>query len=120
MAKPKSGGGIRGNKVVQKGVRSGAPKTRVVNVIAASQLGNKQGSHVTEKGDLPFRREPLYGASKSQVPSGNQVAAQTKAGPGGSRTVMRSGTQAQHGPAAGAPKPAGRDVWKDFPNPGSK
>jgi hypothetical protein len=47
---------------------------------------------------------------------GNAVATNVgKGGPGAGRTVMRSGSQSQHGPIVGPAPVIGRDIWKDFP-----
>jgi hypothetical protein len=40
-----------------------------------------------------------------QPPLGNEVAVTTQCGVGGSRTVMKTGSQSQHGPAAGTAAP---------------
>jgi hypothetical protein len=39
---------------------------------------------------------------------GNEVAANTVCGVGGSRTIYATGTQTTHGSVAGTPKPQGR------------
>jgi hypothetical protein len=39
------------------------PKSKGVNVTAVAQIGEMQGDHVMEKGDIPFKTEPLYAGS---------------------------------------------------------
>ena len=97
----RSGGGYFGNKAVTKPVRAGPPRTNVVSKVAVSRLGSMIGNHTTETGGLPYKAEPLYPATKSQVPAGNMVAASTVKGPGGSRTIYRTGSQARHGSTVG-------------------
>jgi hypothetical protein len=87
MAKAKSGGGIRGNKVRQVGVRTGPPRTDVVSVEAVSELGARTA----------FPKPDLIKGTAPQVRSGNDVAASTICGPGGSRTIYKSGFQALSG-----------------------
>jgi hypothetical protein len=48
----------------------------------------------------------MAGKASGQVPLGQTVAYSTVCGPGGSRTVMKSGGQGMHGaPAPGNPPP---------------
>src|SRR5262249_18283493 len=98
------------------------PRGRAANVKAVAQTGLAQGTHVTEKGDLPFKREPLHqGPSFQPVPLGNtQTLKGGGVGVGVGRDVHRSGSQEQWGAPAGGPKPAGRDIWADFPGKGGK
>jgi len=113
----KSGGGYTSNQVVRPGVRSGPPNTNLISPRGVSQYGyapgstlKKDGSYTTQNSALPVNQ-----GTARQVPSGNAVAASTVAGPGGSRTVYRSGTQATHGPAAGPAPVQGRDIFREFP-----
>jgi hypothetical protein len=55
-----------------------------------------------------------FTAAPPSVALGNSVAASTVCGPGGSRSVMPSGGQGQHGPVAGKPAPQGRDILGSF------
>ena len=78
------------------------------------QIGTALGTHATEASDgvgtKHFERM-LNGMTPPSVELGNARAVSTKCGPGGSRTVMRSGAQGMHGPAApGNPSRATTDV----------
>jgi hypothetical protein len=90
MAKIRSGGGITSNKFVQPGIRTGSP-SRGSSPAAADQIG----------ASTAFKKEnvevgPAY---HSGVKLGNEKALDIgKGGPGAGRTVMRSGSQGQHGP----------------------
>jgi len=119
QGRARSGGGLTSNKLknVRQGTRE-APKVRAANVKAVAEQGAMRGNHATDTGDFPFKREPLYqGASFQPVALGNTLTTNVgKGGPGAGRTLYgQSGTVKQYGEAAGAPKPAGRDVWADFP-----
>jgi len=63
-------------------------------------LGNMQGSHVTRGEESNYRGEPLYGGRTLPTKFGNEVAANTVCGVGGSRTVYSSGSQSGSQPAA--------------------
>jgi hypothetical protein len=110
------GGGYKSTQHVEKPVRTGVGN-RGVSVGRVGQLGQMQGNHVTADGgkSTNYRGEgPIHqGAAFRPVEMGNAVAASTKCGPGGSRTIYKTGSQDQHG-SGGAPKPAGRDILGDF------
>jgi hypothetical protein len=76
------------------------------------------GNHSTESARiLRNPADPLYGGrgpAGSGQRLGNEVAATTVCGPGGSRQVLRSSTQGTHGPVAGTPKPQGREILGEF------
>jgi hypothetical protein len=113
MAKARSGGGITGNKVVQKR-ESTREKTsaRGVNVSGVSGLGKMRGNSVTERGPLPFKKEGLYGGpAPIAVPLGNTKTVDPKPGPGAGRTIHRSGSQNQWG----APRGGEADTAPDVP-----
>jgi hypothetical protein len=118
------GGGINSNKAREVGMRNGAPaKTQRTQGVA--QIGQSLGNHATDSGKkLGKSIEPVRGSvipGLGTVPLGNAVAASTVCGPGGSRTVMRSGYQGQHGPAnPGLPGPAPRELFPGFPGNPSK
>jgi hypothetical protein len=112
--KAKSGGGIRSSKVVQ--VREGtrvATSARGVNPSGVSGLGKMRGNSVTERGPLPFKKEPLYGGQGPiAVPLGNTLTTNVgKGGPGAGRTVHRSGSQGMHG----APRRGEASTSPDLP-----
>jgi hypothetical protein len=99
MANHRAGGGIQSNKTVSKPVRVGAPAQGVTSGYAG-QVGTALGDHVMRKGEaVKGAAAPMYGAAPHKSALGNEVAASTVCRPGGSRTVHRSGSQAQHGPA---------------------
>jgi hypothetical protein len=112
MAKVKSGGGF--NKRVEVGVRAGPPQTNVINKSAVAHLGNKVGSHITEGGDILRKKEPLVKGTASQVRSGNDVAASTVCGVGGSRTIYRTGSQGTHGNVNPGSSPPRTDILSGY------
>jgi hypothetical protein len=116
MASHRSGhrpaGGIASKVNVQPRVRTGtgSHSTRPAGV---AQIGAMQGDHVTNRaGSTGYRGERLHNPSKNfqPVPFGNQVAATTVCGVGGSRTTSHCGSQGTHGPVAGTPRGPGRGI----------
>jgi hypothetical protein len=104
------GGGIASRQRMEKPVKVGAGATEM-RPAGVSQIVSSMGNRATNQGrTLPGAVEKVRGSALPaglSVPLGNQVAAQTKAGPGGSRTVLRSGQQGTHGPVnPGLPRPA--------------
>src|SRR5262245_7959248 len=87
-----TGGGTMGNKNVNVGVRTGQPY-KATSPAAASQLGQSTS----------FRKEQVErGRAYTGSPLGNQLAGNVgKGGAGVGRTVMRCGSQGQHGGVAG-------------------
>jgi hypothetical protein len=65
------------------------PKPKKVSEMAAAGLGEMRGSHATDGGDLPFKTEPLYLGRGYKAPGPSP----DRAGPGGGRTIYRSGSQ---------------------------
>jgi hypothetical protein len=109
-------GGSASRVVRQVGNRLGQPAQKI-NPSGVSQFGEAVGNKPMNRPRTDYRGDPVrMGAmdGMGSVPLGNAVATQTVAGPGGSRTVNRTGGQGQHGPVAGSPKPAGRDILSDF------
>jgi hypothetical protein len=94
--KAKSGGGLTSNKLVRPSVKVGQRTTGVVSVAATDMQGQA----------IAFARPDLIKRqAQAAIPLGNAVAASTQCGVGGSRTVMRSGSQGFHGTAnPGEPK----------------
>ena len=120
----KAGGGILSNKLKQVGVRTGQP-AREMRVRGVSQIGQSTGNHATAQGKpLTKSVEPVRGSVMPGVGSvrlGNEVAASTECCPGGSRTVHRSGSQGQQGPAnRGFPRPTPGELFPGFPGNPSK
>jgi hypothetical protein len=114
-----AGGGIASNKVVEVKQNLGQSR-RGVTPGYVSQLGNKVGDHYTNApgGSTNYRGEKFHdGRTGISVPLGNEVAARTVCGPGGSREVMRSGSQGMQGsPAPGNPPPSG-ELFPGWPAP---
>jgi hypothetical protein len=110
------GGGLKSRVVVEKPVKVGKPREEI-NPRAVSQIGSALGNKATDHaGKLKGSAEKLVG-SKRPLPSrlGNEVAASTICGVGGSRAVSKSGSQQQWGPAApGNPRPSGGDILSEF------
>jgi len=59
------------------------PKSHSINPTYVAQMGNMQGDHVTEKGDIPFKTESLH-------------QGQTLAAPECKTTQHHSGSQGKH------------------------
>jgi hypothetical protein len=83
-----------------------------------AQIGQAQGNHVTPYGgkSTPYTGERLHNDRTFQPTEfGNAIAARTVCGPGGSREVMASGSQGQHGSAAPGNAPAkSTDILRQF------
>jgi hypothetical protein len=96
-----SGGGIGMNKNVQPGYKTGVG-SRAANPRWVSQIGASQGNRVqgAEGGSgkvlKGVRADPYKGPSFHGTGQGNEIAAATVCGPGGSRAVSRSGSQGKH------------------------
>jgi hypothetical protein len=112
-----SGGGITSNKLVRPGVRTGPASTNKIDPRGVSQYGYSTGSLMTGPGGFTSKNSalPVNAGTAPQVPMGNAVAASTVCGVGGSRTVMRSGSQSLHGTASGPAPVQGRDIFAQFP-----
>ena len=128
MTKGSGGGGYHSRQHVEKSVKTGSG-SRSTNPGGVGQLGQMQGSHVTRGEDSPYRGDPLHsGRSFQPTPFGNEVAATTVCGVGGSHTIYSAGSQSGssgHGqPAAGNPRPQARDILGPSPesrsNPGRR
>ena len=110
MAKKLTQGPIK-----QVGMRNGQP-ARGINPRGVSQIGSSMGNHSMDSGGKKLDKsvEPVRSAAMPGVKLGNEVSASTVCGPGGSRSVSRSGSQGQQGPVAGKVAPQGRDILNDF------
>jgi hypothetical protein len=109
-------GGGPGSRVVKEvGVRNGQPR-HVVNSRGVSQIGSSLGNHITnQRGNASKAVESVITSKVGiSVPLGNEIAAQGLGVGGGRRLYGQSGSQTQYGPAAGSPRPAGRDILNDF------
>jgi hypothetical protein len=90
----RAGGGPRSRVVTHRSVRTGAQRQQI-HAGGVAQIGQRQGSHTTGSNDTGYRGERLVGPKHPiSVKLGNEVAASTVRGPGGSRTVMRGGVRA--------------------------
>jgi len=107
MAKIRSGGGINSSVVTKPPVRTGKAAVGV-NPGGADQLGQLVGKMTAST--------PLFSGERPiSVKLGNELAGNVgTGGPGVGRTVHRAGSQAQYGSAAGAERPAGRDILSSF------
>jgi hypothetical protein len=108
--------GISSKNVVRPGVRTGtgSHNARPAGVV---QLGYSVGDHATSGGSSGYTGEKLHGpSSRNFQPTkfGNEIAASTVCGPGGSCTVYASGAQGQHGAVAGSEKPQGRPILSQY------
>src|SRR5215469_6692372 len=123
MSKGSGGGGYHSRQHVEKPVKTGKG-SRAVGPGGVGQLGAMQGSHVTRGEESRYRGDPFYiGRGLNPTPYGNEVAATTVCGVGGSRTIYSSGSQSGssgHGPSN--PRPQARDILGPSPerrgNPG--
>ncbi len=111
----KAGGGIRSKNVTRKPMRQGSPREGV-HIGGASQIGAKVGDHTTEhRQSSGYRGESLITGQGFPSRLGNQIAEETKAGPGGSRDIYKSGFQQTHGPTnPGQPMKPSKPLWEGW------
>jgi hypothetical protein len=108
-----AGGGINSNQVRKVGQRLGGP-AMVKNPGHVAQFGLAQGSH-SERGDTNYRGEPKgMRPASPNVRLGKELTGGTD-GPGKGRTVMRGGSQGQHGPVAGSRIPPAGELFPGWP-----
>jgi hypothetical protein len=80
------------------------PRARAINPGGAGQLGQSQGSHVTQERESPYRGENLIGKRGYEPPG--MISDPVKAvGVGGGRTIYKTGSQEQYGTNHGNPRP---------------
>jgi hypothetical protein len=118
MAMKSSGGGGYGSRQhVEKPVRTGTG-SHATTPGYVGQLGEKQGSHVTSHDDSNYRGEIMHRGGTLPTKFGNEVAANTVCGVGGSRTIYSAGSQSGsggHGSAnPGNPQPQQRDILSQY------
>ena len=111
------GGGIASNKRVDVGVRTGSG-SHSVRPAGTNRFGYSVGDHTTEgppKG-TGYRGEKLHNPERNFQPTtfGNEIAARTVCGPGGSREVQRTGSQGQHGGVAGQRPQQSQDTLAQY------
>jgi len=104
MATHRSGhrpaGGVHSKQVIHKPQPKVEPKAKAINPAGVSHLGISQF----------LGREPLEGGRGFNAPVGptNNLVS----GPGGGRTIYKSGSQHGMGPAK--PMPEGRDILSEY------
>ena len=94
-----TGGGIQGSKVVRESVHGGSRSTEAISPRGVSQLGYSPGSTLSRTGAFTTQNSalPVFEGNKTAAtPMGNTLAASCPQGPGGGRTVHRSGMQGKH------------------------
>ena len=85
--------GIASKNVTRPQYRVGA-QNRAAQVKGVSQIGSSLGDHITgKKKVLAGVAKPLFGGPAIASKLGNQVAAETTCGVGGSRTIHKVGSQ---------------------------
>jgi hypothetical protein len=106
-----SGGGYGSRQHVQIPVRPGIG-SKSARPQGVAMFGQMQGSHTTNRRtESSYRGEPLHNDRSFQPTKfGNEIAVRTVCKPGGSREVMASGSQGQHGSVAGNRAPQGRQI----------
>jgi hypothetical protein len=103
----KPGGGIKSRQKVEVGYRHGQQKKRTIPA-GVAQIGQRQGNHFTHGLSSDYGGVSLFGGQGYPSKLGNRLAVETKCGAGGSREVMKTGSQGVHGNVErGNPKPAG-------------
>lgn len=109
-----SGGGYGSRTIVKSAAPKTEPKARAINPKGVSQIGSSMGNKVMDRGKVVHGAiEPVRDGKGYAMPVGPSDNVKA-VGVGGGRTVYHCGTQAQTGPAAGQPKPAGRDILSEF------
>jgi hypothetical protein len=114
----RGGGGIGSRATTKTTIYNAGYPAERINPRGVSQIGSNIGNHSTERSKiLTGGVEPVRGRDlvrPGQPKLGNELAVSSVCGPGGSREVMRSGSQGQTGPAAGSPKPQGADILSEY------
>jgi hypothetical protein len=88
--------GINSKNVRHTTAPKAEPKAYAKNLGGVSQLGNKVGSHVTNKGDTGYRGDSIL-AGGGYSPPGMISDPVKCVGVGGGRTIHSSGSQGTHG-----------------------
>jgi hypothetical protein len=106
--------GIKSRNVARKPMHQGAPRQHV-HPGAVAQEGQHVGNKAMNQKGSSYRGEPLLAGAGYQSELGNKVAEQTTAGPGGSRTIYKSGFQQTHGSVnPGNPMQAKGEIFSGF------
>jgi len=117
MPKKVSGGGIRSNKLVNVGVKTGPASTNVVSPRGVSQYGYATGSRISSTGSYTTENTSLPVVERK---AGESVLGHVKAldvgkgGPGTGRTIYKSGYQSLHGAPVKGSTPKARDILGEF------
>ena len=119
MANHRAGGGIKSAVNNRSAGYKTTSRVRGVQPGGVDQLGRMLGNHTTEQGKTrnpTGARMDLYGGPSFQkTPFGNEVAAATVCGPGGSRNLYgKSGTNQIHGNVNPGHSPPRRDILSDY------
>jgi len=96
--------GIQSKNKVSVGQKIGTGANRVHVAATNQRLGGKVGDHVTGKGSTGYTGETLYNRNAptfDPVKYGNEIAATTVCGVGGSSTIYNPGSQGIHGETSG-------------------
>jgi hypothetical protein len=119
----KPAGGLHSRNVVRPKYREGQQKRRDVPA-GVAQIGQRQGNHITSKvteggdgraGATRYGGLEIDGGAGFRSELGNSVAVRTAAKPGGSRTVMPSGSQCMTGPVnRGEPLTPKNEIFPGF------
>jgi hypothetical protein len=113
--------GLKSKNVTRPKMRQGAPRQHV-HPGGVAQQGQHVGNKAMNQKGTSYRGEPLFAGAGYRSELGNAVAARTECRPGGSRTVMKTGSQQVHGPVdPGQPLAhKGRDVMPIKPSKGER
>ena len=101
--------GVKSKNVTRPGYRTGA-SAKAARPAGVAQIGLSYGTHITEKRkESSYRGEAVFGGGDVMASKfGNEIAATTKCGVGGSRTIFKSGSQ--HGLQPARPPAKGRSL----------
>ena len=104
-------GGLKSRQVTERNVRVGSG-AKSVSRAWTSQIGQSMGNHITERGETMRdvrARGPYNGPGMNPTKYGNEIAATTVCGVGGSRVVHKTGQQRMYGAVnSGSPTPKRR------------
>lgn len=105
--------GISGKNVRHTSAPKVEPRPHARNPATVAQYGALVGNHITNKSATRYRGDPDFTRKGYSAPQG--PTSFSNVGPGGGRTVMRSGQQGQHGSTvAGLPPITNtKNEWPD-------
>jgi hypothetical protein len=105
----KPGGGLHSRNVRHSTAPKVEPRPHAHNPATVAQYGALVGNHATHQGkSTPYRGEPDF-TRKGYSPHVGPTSF-SNVGPGGGRTIYKTGTQGQQGQVAGSTRPQGRDI----------